>query len=99
MTLTLLPKFLSCCHLPTTKIGRKVVINIKKELAHFLEDIVRSIGVSNFEILHLEEIVQEGIRKPDVNQIELHPHFSRHSLRSYCEENGIFVQVSLQLFS
>ena len=34
---------------------------------------VRSIGVSNFNISHIEEIKNNNLPLPDANQIELHP--------------------------
>jgi 2,5-diketo-D-gluconate reductase A len=36
---------------------------------------VRSIGVSNFEIPHLQRLMSETDVVPTVNQIELHPQF------------------------
>ncbi|WP_420137100.1 aldo/keto reductase [Sphingomonas sp.] len=50
---------------------------------------VRSIGVSNFTMAHLERIIHDTGVVPAVNQIELHPHFQQVELRAYHEENGI----------
>lgn len=58
-----------------------------------LESKVRSIGVSNYEIDHLEEIVNFGKKVPAVNQVEYHPHFRRPQLKDYCAKHGIFFQV------
>lgn len=54
---------------------------------------VRSIGVSNFEPEHLDRIVQETGVKPALNQIELHPRFQQHRLRSYHATHGIATQA------
>ena len=42
---------------------------------------VRSIGVSNFEIPHLQRLLAETDVKPTVNQVELHPEFPQEELR------------------
>jgi diketogulonate reductase-like aldo/keto reductase len=52
----------------------------------------RSIGVSNFEIRHLEELLSYAKVKPSVNQIELHPRFNQRALREFCEMHGIHIQ-------
>jgi 2,5-diketo-D-gluconate reductase A len=49
----------------------------------------RSIGVSNFNQSHLEEIRLAGLQTPDANQIELHPWSQKPELIAYMRENGI----------
>lgn len=49
----------------------------------------RSIGVSNFNRFHLEEIRAAGLQTPDANQIELHPWSQKPDLIAYMTENGI----------
>lgn len=49
----------------------------------------RSIGVSNFNIDHLEEIKAAGLPMPDANQIELHPWSQKPDLLAYMAENDI----------
>ena len=34
---------------------------------------IRSVGVSNWNVQHLQELEEEGLEMPAVNQIELHP--------------------------
>lgn len=63
-----------------------------------LEDIqrsgrARSIGVSNFEIRHLEELESVSGIIPAVNQIECHPLFYPKELIDYCQNKGIQVQA------
>jgi 2,5-diketo-D-gluconate reductase A len=53
---------------------------------------VRSIGVSNFEIAHLERLLAETDVTPAVNQIELHPQFPQEELRAFHEEHGILTE-------
>lgn len=52
-----------------------------------------SIGVSNFEIRHLEELKKISGIVPAVNQIECHPLFYNKELIDYCQSNGIQVQA------
>lgn len=50
---------------------------------------VRSIGVSNYHIGHLEEIRAARLPMPDANQIELHPWSQKPELVAYLRENDI----------
>lgn len=52
-----------------------------------------SIGVSNFEIRHLEELKKVSGVVPAVNQIECHPLFYNKELIDYCQASGIQVQA------
>ncbi|WP_422370855.1 aldo/keto reductase [Hoeflea sp.] len=49
----------------------------------------RSIGVSNFNQSHLDEIGNAGLQVPDANQIELHPWSQKPELLAYMADNGI----------
>lgn len=59
----------------------------------FLESIIHSIGVSNYEACHIEEIIEFGTKIPAVNQLEFTPHFTRIELQNYCKEKGIYFCV------
>ena len=52
---------------------------------------VRSIGVSNFNEAHIEEIKAAGLPLPDANQIELHPWSQKPDLVSYLAKNDISI--------
>ncbi len=54
---------------------------------------IRAIGVSNFHIPHLEELMADATIRPMVNQIEFHPHLTQKPLRQYCERFGIQYQA------
>lgn len=54
---------------------------------------VRSIGVSNFHVHHLENLLANCEVKPVVNQIELHPLLTQGEIRNYCEKNEIKVEA------
>jgi 2,5-diketo-D-gluconate reductase A len=49
----------------------------------------RAVGVSNFNIGHLEEIRAAGLPMPDANQIELHPWSQKPDLVAYMAEHDI----------
>ncbi|MDR0735437.1 MAG: aldo/keto reductase [Zoogloeaceae bacterium] len=52
----------------------------------------RSIGVSNFQVPHLERIIGETGVTPAVNQIELHPDFQQQALMAFHVLHGIRTQ-------
>ena len=52
-----------------------------------------SIGVSNFEIRHLEELEANSGIIPAVNQIECHPLCYPKELIDYCQNKGIQIQA------
>ncbi|MCP8966969.1 aldo/keto reductase [Ectobacillus ponti] len=54
---------------------------------------VRAIGVSNFHIHHLEDLMAHTSVVPAVNQIELHPRLSQTEIRSFCQQHGIAVEA------
>jgi 2,5-diketo-D-gluconate reductase A len=53
----------------------------------------RSIGVSNFQVPHLERLAAETGTVPAVNQIELHPLLQQAELREYHREHGIVTEA------
>ena len=53
----------------------------------------RSIGVSNFQVEHLERLAGEAEVVPAVNQIELHPYLLNGEVDSYGREHGIATQA------
>lgn len=69
-------------------------LNTWKIMESFLESgRARSIGVSNFQIHHLEELAKISDIVPAVNQIECHPLCYPKQLIKYCQEKGIQVQA------
>ena len=53
----------------------------------------KSIGVSNFQVAHLERLAQETDTVPAVNQIEVHPYFTNEEVRRYGQEHGIVTEA------
>ena len=53
----------------------------------------RSIGVSNFQVEHLERLAAAAEVTPAINQIELHPYLLNDPVRAYDEAHGIATQA------
>ena len=54
---------------------------------------VRAIGVSNFKVHHLEEIIANCEITPMVNQVEYHPRFNQRELHEFCKKHGIQLEA------
>lgn len=54
---------------------------------------VKSIGVSNFHVHHLEKLLQETSIVPAVNQIELNPLQTQKQVHAFCIEKGIQIEA------
>jgi len=50
---------------------------------------VKSIGVSNFQVRHLQRLMDATGVVPTVNQIELHPRFQQKELRAFHQQHDI----------
>ena len=55
------------------------------------EGLVKSIGVSNFNVQLLYDLLTYATIKPSVNQIEIHPYNSQNNLIKFCQLNSIQV--------
>jgi len=53
----------------------------------------RSIGVSNFTIRHLTELLADTNTVPAVNQVEFHPYLYQRNLLDFCAARGIAVEA------
>ncbi|MCM3785399.1 aldo/keto reductase [Neobacillus mesonae] len=54
---------------------------------------VKAIGVSNFQVHHLEDLLADAEIKPVINQVELHPYLTQQELRDYASAHGIQVEA------
>ncbi|MBT2574133.1 aldo/keto reductase [Bacillus sp. ISL-51] len=59
----------------------------------YQEGRVKAIGVSNFHIHHLEELMKHAEIKPMVNQVEFHPRLTQKDLHAFCSEQGIQLEA------
>ncbi|AEA27719.1 aldo/keto reductase [Pseudonocardia benzenivorans] len=57
------------------------------------DGLARAIGVSNFQVAHLERLAAETGTVPAVNQIELHPLLTQADLREYHAAHGILTEA------
>lgn len=55
------------------------------------EGLTRAIGVSNFSVRELEELIKDTDIIPSVNQIEMHPYLIQPKLMDYCTSKGIAI--------
>lgn len=53
---------------------------------------VRAIGVSNFSVQRLQQLLASAKVTPMVNQVELHPYLSQAALRAFCAQHNIQVE-------
>lgn len=54
---------------------------------------VRTIGVSNFHVHHLKDLMADAEIKPMVNQVEYHPHLTQTELLEFCKAEGIQMEA------
>jgi len=53
----------------------------------------RAIGVSNFQVAHLNRLIEQTAVTPAINQVELHPYFQQAELRRAHAELGIVTEA------
>jgi 2,5-diketo-D-gluconate reductase A len=54
---------------------------------------VRSVGVCNFQVSHLQRLLDETGVLPSINQIELSPYLQQRELRAFHAEHGIVTEA------
>ncbi len=54
---------------------------------------VRAIGVSNFLVHHLQDVLDAGTIVPMVNQVEFHPRLQQPELQAFCKNNGVQLEA------
>ncbi len=59
--------------------------------SRFKDGTLKAIGVSNYEIKHINEILEASLTIPHVNQIEVHPYYQQVELTRFCEKKNIHV--------
>ena len=59
----------------------------------YKEGRVKAIGVSNFQIHHLEDLMKDAEIKPMINQVEYHPRLTQKELQAFCKEHDIQLEA------
>ncbi|KIM26064.1 hypothetical protein M408DRAFT_330833 [Serendipita vermifera MAFF 305830] len=54
---------------------------------------IKSVGVSNYGVAHIQEMVDSGLPLPVINQIDLHPFMSREAIVEICRKHDIVLQA------
>lgn len=57
------------------------------------EGAVRAIGVCNFHVHHLEDLLADARIIPMVNQVEFHPRLTQKELLRFCRDKGIQLEA------
>ncbi|WP_147534769.1 aldo/keto reductase [Bacillus marasmi] len=59
----------------------------------YKEGRVRAIGVSNFQVHHLQDLMNDAEIIPMVNQVEYHPHLTQKELHEFCKQERIQLEA------
>ncbi|MFP5107193.1 aldo/keto reductase [Neobacillus sp. C211] len=59
----------------------------------YKEGRVRAIGVSNFQVHQLVDLMKDAEIKPMVNQVEYHPRLTQKEVQAFCREQGIQMEA------
>jgi len=59
----------------------------------YREGRVRAIGVSNFQVHHLEDVMKDAEIKPMINQVEFHPLLTQKELLSFTKKHDIQLEA------
>lgn len=57
----------------------------------FKSGLTKNIGVSNFSIKKLQELLKNSVIKPANNQVELHPYLQQNGLLEFCKNNNVLL--------
>jgi methylglyoxal/glyoxal reductase len=77
-------------HFPVTELRRPAWRRMEELAA---SGRAKAIGVSNYTIRYLEELLRECAIKPAVNQVELHVYLQQPELVQYCKDHDIVVEA------
>lgn len=59
----------------------------------YKEGKIKAIGVSNFQIHHLEDVIKDAEIVPMVNQVEYHPRLTQKELQAFCRQHSIQLEA------
>ncbi|MCD6434516.1 MAG: aldo/keto reductase [Candidatus Diapherotrites archaeon] len=76
-------------HWPNKEVPIKETWKAMEELVK--SDKVKSIGISNFTIHHIEDLLETAEILPVTNQVEFHPYLYQRELQEFCERHNIVI--------
>ncbi|HSX05817.1 MAG TPA: aldo/keto reductase [Candidatus Saccharimonadales bacterium] len=77
-------------HFPVTELRRPAW---RKMEAIYASGKAKAVGVSNYTVRHLEELLAESKLVPAVNQVEIHVFLQQPELIDFCHKHGIVVEA------
>ncbi len=75
--------------LPLSEIPLAVTWQAMEEV--YNAGLCRHLGVSNFNVPKLQELLGKATIRPEANQVEIHPYLQQPELFKFCAEHGIFL--------
>ncbi len=76
------------------------ILEVWKAMEHlYHEGRIHAIGVSNFNVHHIDLLLKNASVKPAVNQVECHFHYQNVFLNNYCQQQGILLSAYSPLMS
>ena len=83
--------------IPKDKDGNVAFANVDykdtwRAMEQLVDDgLVKAIGISNFNTIQVDDIIQNCSIKPAVNQFEVHPYMTCNRWVNHCKQNGVTV--------
>jgi len=77
-------KFLSLDEVPISETWSGL-----EDVAH--QGLAKHIGISNFTVKKIGELLKTASHQPEMNQVELHPFLQQRNLLDYCKSEGILM--------
>jgi len=57
------------------------------------DGLARAIGVSNFTVRHMKELLANATVPPQANQVELSPFLAQRELRAFCADHDVLIEA------
>ncbi len=75
-------------------LDKQPISNTWKGMEQAVKDgLARNIGVCNFSVKKLKDLMEVAEIKPELNQVELHPYYQQNELVEYCQSKSIHVMA------
>jgi len=77
-------------HFPVREVRNRTWMAMEKFVDN---EMARTVGVSNFTIRHLKELLEKTKTVPAVNQVEFNPYLYQKELHEFCKKNKIQLEA------